>query len=189
VRDNRYKIKGTYSKYSSNGKPLELSKSNDKYYSYVLGYNNQYVIAQVENAAQNQIFHTSFESDGTPGTSRSGRKYKNSGSYTIPFTPPADGMTYVMSYWYWSSNQWIFSDEIPFNQTINIGSRLDDIRVYPLGSAMTTYAYDPGVGITSVTDSNNKFTTYEYDGSGRLKLIKDNNGNIVKSFVYHYRAN
>lgn len=186
--DRYYKLKGTYSKYSLNGKLLELSKANDKVISYITSYNDNYVIAQVENAKQNQIFHTSFETNGTIGAAYSGEKYYNNGSFTLPFTPPPDGAIYKMSYWYWDNDKWNFSGELPFQTVINNGTRIDEVRVYPVGAIMTTYTYRPGVGITSVTDSNNVTMFYEYDAQNRLKSIKDNNRHIIKTFEYHNKG-
>lgn len=57
----------------------------------------------------------------------------------------------------------------------------------PTGSFVTTYTYKPLIGITSQTDPNGQTTYYEYDDSGRLKCIKDNNGNILKTYEYHYQ--
>jgi hypothetical protein len=51
----------------------------------------------------------------------------------------------------------------------------------------STYTYTPLFGITSMTDSNNVSTYYEYDGFGRLRFIKDHNSMILKKFVYNYK--
>lgn len=63
----------------------------------------------------------------------------------------------------------------------------DDLRLYPSDAQMTTYTYEPLVGITSVTGPDNRTTTYEYDDFGRLKCIKDNDGNILEYYDYHYK--
>lgn len=50
----------------------------------------------------------------------------------------------------------------------------------------TRYEYKPMVGITSVTDARGIKTYYEYDKEGRLQCIKDNDGNVVSRYDYHY---
>ncbi len=56
-----------------------------------------------------------------------------------------------------------------------------------LSSALvTTYEYIPGIGMTKQTDANGVSTTYTYDTSGRLKLIKDQDGKTIKQFNYNY---
>ncbi|PWS29301.1 hypothetical protein DHW03_05650 [Pedobacter yonginense] len=52
---------------------------------------------------------------------------------------------------------------------------------------ISTYTYKPLVGMTSQTDAKGMTTYYEYDAFGRLKYVKDQNGNIVKSNDYHYK--
>jgi YD repeat-containing protein len=64
---------------------------------------------------------------------------------------------------------------------------IDELRWLPVGAQMTTYAIDPGVGITAITDPNNATTYYDYDSVGRLKLIKNDKGEIVKMSDYYYQ--
>lgn len=52
---------------------------------------------------------------------------------------------------------------------------------------ITTYTYDPLIGMTSQTDAKGMTTYYEYDEFQRLKYVKDHYGNIIKANSYHYR--
>lgn len=63
---------------------------------------------------------------------------------------------------------------------------IDELRLCPSDAQMTTYTYKPLIGMTSSTDPNGKTTYYEYDTFGRLSLVKDNDGKIIKKYDYHY---
>lgn len=65
---------------------------------------------------------------------------------------------------------------------------IDEVRLYPKGSLMTTYTYKRGVGRTSATDVTNRMTFFEYDEMGRLKFIRDHDKNVLKQNAYHYRS-
>ena len=52
---------------------------------------------------------------------------------------------------------------------------------------ITSYTYKPLVGMTSMTDPKGMTITYEYDDFGRLRLVKDQNGNTLKENTYHYK--
>jgi YD repeat-containing protein len=54
------------------------------------------------------------------------------------------------------------------------------------GASVTISTYKPLIGITSETDINGKTTFYEYDGFGRLCLVRDNNYDILKRICYNY---
>ena len=50
---------------------------------------------------------------------------------------------------------------------------------------MTSYTYDPLVGITSITDPRGQSIYYHYDEFNRLEHITDLDGNVVASNKYH----
>ncbi|MGM9475215.1 hypothetical protein ACS5PU_02250 [Pedobacter sp. GSP4] len=54
-------------------------------------------------------------------------------------------------------------------------------------SLINTFSYRPLIGISTMTDSKGMTVFYDYDNLQRLKVIKDQDGNIVKQFDYHYK--
>lgn len=67
-----------------------------------------------------------------------------------------------------------------FLAALSTDTRLKDAQV-------TTFTYDLLVGTTSQTDPKGMTTYYEYDNFQRLKSVKDQDGNIIKSHDYHYK--
>lgn len=51
---------------------------------------------------------------------------------------------------------------------------------------VTTYTYDPLIGITSVTDPRGVTTYYSYDTSNHLLNIKNDDDNVLNEYKYHY---
>jgi YD repeat-containing protein len=66
------------------------------------------------------------------------------------------------------------------------GVTIDDLRLFPSNSQMTTYTYDQLKGVTAITDPNHAVTYYDFDAFGRLKAIKDLKQNILKMYDYNY---
>lgn len=50
---------------------------------------------------------------------------------------------------------------------------------------VTTYTYDPLVGITSITPPDGIREIYKYDSNGKLKMVVDVNGNILNEYKYN----
>jgi YD repeat-containing protein len=71
-----------------------------------------------------------------------------------------------------------------------IQSQLSSLRSTFANSKVliTTLTYTPLLGVTSETDPSGKTVYYEYDGFGRLRRIKDRDGNILKVFDYKYQT-
>lgn len=61
---------------------------------------------------------------------------------------------------------------------------IDELRLYPANAAMKTYTYNKMIGVSSTCDEHNMIDKYEYDDLGRLILIRDEKGNIVKKINY-----
>ncbi len=54
------------------------------------------------------------------------------------------------------------------------------------GALISTYMYIPHTGIAMETDPRGRNTTYTYDNIGRLILVKDHDGNVLKKICYNY---
>lgn len=66
---------------------------------------------------------------------------------------------------------------------------LDNIRNHTNleNTMVTTYTYDPLIGITSITNPKGYTMYYEYDDFNRLKQVKDQDGNILNQNEYNYK--
>lgn len=110
---------------------------------------------------------------------------------------------YVVSYWsktpqtvngtnptYQKSgrNGWIYYEHkiIGTSVVVNLNGYIDELRLYPASAQMTTYAYEPLIGIKNCCDINSRISTYEYDGLGKVLAIRDEKDNILKRFCYSY---
>lgn len=69
-----------------------------------------------------------------------------------------------------------------------LDNKLDNFRkdVRMKGYLITTYIYDPLIGLKNITYPSGIKEFYFYDNKNRLILIKDNENNIVKNYNYHY---
>lgn len=68
---------------------------------------------------------------------------------------------------------------------------LDELSNVSVGLAnnvaqVSLFTYEPGVGITSITDPSGKVMHYEYDHYNRLAYIRDQDNNILKRVCYSY---
>jgi len=52
---------------------------------------------------------------------------------------------------------------------------------------ITTYTYNPMIGMSTETNPNGVVTYYNYDSFNLLKNIRDNTSNLIKTFDYHYK--
>lgn len=83
-----------------------------------------------------------------------------------------------------------------FSESGQVGDIIADINFVKssLGSLykdknclITIYTYKPLVGVTSMTNPLEATIFFEYDLSGRLQYIKDNNGKVIEHYKYHFK--
>jgi YD repeat-containing protein len=118
--------------------------------------------------------------------------------------------SYIVSYWIKAStpltiagtvagypvqgktiNGWTYFEHKITGQTkitVSGTASIDELRLYPSNAQMTTYTFAPLVGMTYQCDVNNRVTRYDYDAFKRLKDIRDQDGNITKTYQYHYQG-
>ncbi|MNZ97578.1 hypothetical protein D3C78_1168210 [compost metagenome] len=105
----------------------------------------------------------------------------------MSFTKP-NSRTYTIGWFELEGNLWKYKEETyTGTKTFLASAYVDDIRIFPSDAQITTYTYEPLVGMTSSTDAKGQTTYYVYDGFQRLKWIKDQEGNILKTTDYHYQ--
>lgn len=71
----------------------------------------------------------------------------------------------------------------------NLRTALNNIRnnANMVNSQVTTFTYDPLIGVTSITDPRGQTIYYEYDDFNRLEFVKDADGNLLKEYKYNYK--
>ncbi|HEX7846590.1 MAG TPA: hypothetical protein VF476_12385, partial [Chitinophagaceae bacterium] len=177
--------------YDSKDNLLAQKKTDDITNSYIWGYDGLYPIASVINAASSNVYHTSFEdSDGnsSAGDSKTGRKSRT-GGFSKNLTGLTNG-TYTLSYWQ-KSGSWNFQTSTVTVSTgsysLSLSGQIDEVRFYPTTAQMVTYTYEPLIGVSTECDINNRIVYYEYDGFGRLRMVKDQDKNIIKVLEYKHK--
>lgn len=177
-----------YIHYDTLGNVLELAKDSSEHITYIWGYKKQIPIAKITNAAVNEVFCTSFEEiDGTSDAGAKTGGKSHSGNYSVTFTLP-NAKNYRLSYWEWNGSKWEYH-EVPYtgSTTITTSYKIDELRIFPEDGQVITYTHEPLQGITSICDVRNMVAYYEYDALNRLKLIRDEEGKILKLYDYKYR--
>lgn len=199
LSDTRYKKKIEFT-YDASGRVVKQQLTDHSPVSYLWAYpaltgsgsavrGNTYPVAEIKNASPDSVFYTSFEDvTGVLDAFFTGYKAKPD-SFKIKRTFQG---TYTLTYWKKTTdNPWQLITETltdPSDYIIQAaGSYIDEVRLYPAGAQLTTYAYSPGVGLRHINDANNKITLYEYDQMGRLQTIKDHNGNLLNTYQYHVK--
>jgi len=203
--------------YDAAGNMLEQQKVHDIKSAYLWAHNQTYPIAEVTNADYGSVSYSSFEATETGnwdyGSSGiittyqgiTGNKAYLLSNGNIQRTGLISGTSYILTYWkndaaggsvsaggtaLMTKNGWtLYQTTITgvTSVTLSGSAVIDELRLYPVNAQMTTYTYDPLIGMTSQCDANNRIAYYEYDAFGRLLRIRDMDKNILKTFEYKYK--
>ena len=189
-----YKTKGSdaperymkFFNYDLKSNPLAVSLYGGINKAYQWGYQGRYLTAEVKNVSEGAFFYEDFEEIESQGLPHTGKSY-HEGDYQITWVVP-NSRHYVVSYWYRDGNTWKYSSPQPYTGPMNLtqGDAYDDIRIHPDDAEMTTYTYEPLIGMTSETDASGHTLFYKYDSAGRLSAILDQDGFIIETYCYNY---
>lgn len=147
-------------------------------------------------SVRRKAFYTSFEhwqNNQIRSVSKTGSQSLE-GMFSLPL--PSQAGTYKLSYWHapvGTTPVWQYHEEIvqqttggPATKVLgNAGQLLDEVRLHPARAVMETKTFESLKGATSGMDANGLQITYEYDESGRIKLVRNNKGDIIKVYEYH----
>ncbi|KDN55706.1 RHS repeat domain-containing protein [Flavobacterium seoulense] len=148
-----------YNSYDNKGNITSVSKINDVETIYIWGYNEQYPIAKIENATYSQVSSkvANLQLKSNQDNDRAVDIINSNGSIN------------------YQGNEGV------------LRSALADLRDFLSDAMVTTYTYDPLIGITSMTDPKGYTIYYEYDSFNRLKQVKNQDGKILSANNYHYK--
>ncbi|CAL2080934.1 RHS repeat domain-containing protein [Tenacibaculum sp. 190524A05c] len=177
-----------------------LSKQNTTYRDYGFGYylpeNMQ--SSKGSNALKTRVVYHSYDTKGNPtevskkdGTSvvyiwgyhqtKPIAKIEGAKLSDIPFST-------IVNLQSLSDNDYdLRSDSATKEESLR--SALNNLRNLTVlkDAQVTTFTYDPHVGVTSITDPRGETLYYQYDEFNRLELIKNSDGHIVKEHQYNYK--
>lgn len=159
--DNIQQTDVTYDKYDNKGNLLQYTTSDGVPVSFIWGYFNTYPIVKVVGLSYDTLMSEVFGWVANPEAN--------------------DAPQFVLD---------SYAPVTPISQQ-NILNSLDNFRKhsYLKNYHITTYTYDPLVGITSITPPSGIREVYLYDSANRLKEIRQDNstGKLLKEYKYNYK--
>jgi hypothetical protein len=142
---------------------------------------------------RNTILCTSFEENGAVDANPITGAKIWFGTFSVPM-PTVIG-DYKLTYWERANNSWVFREETIAVTTSNQPDRvignsntfLDELRFYPVNAQVRTFTFDPLRGLTSKMDQKSLVERFELDDWGRLTVVRDEQSQILKQFIYNYK--
>lgn len=144
-KDSRLKEKSEYVRFDTNGNFLESKNTDDIPTSYIWGYNNRFVAAQVTGMTYAQI-------ESLIGAS------------TLSSVNQSTDANYLIE-------------------------KIQQIRDTCNDCQVTNYTYENIHNkVNAIIDLNGVATYYEYDYAGRLSVVKDDTGAVLKEYRYNLKV-
>ena len=210
--DSKYTLEEEITKFVDN-RIAEVKNRRNAFVTYYWD-NFGRISASVLNSLSTDVVFNSFETTGKgnliyTGTPVAGNAF--TGAYSYPLSGnniQSSGLSvnksYMVSYWSESGaknvngfpavtkhvlGNWTCYEHIvnlTTGQIIIQGNGLvDELRIYPVNSQMTSFIYGFQKELVAQVDINNIPTYYEYDGFQRLIHIKDKQKHILQKFEYN----
>lgn len=197
IHDSRYRNAVKFNSYDNSSNLLQYTAGSNPPVSIFWDKEGIYPIAKIINSTYalqsgnevKEFYFQNFEEDAAASAikAHTGKKCNYNRSFIVNFTKP-NARKYLLTWFQWNGSSWVFNKETyTGNKTFSSSEYVDDIRVFPEDAELTTYTYEPLVGVTSMTDPKGQTTFYQYDTYNRLQVIRDQDNNIVKTYQYNYK--
>ena len=162
-RDNHYAVDPNLTlSYNGDGKIKEFIKRDGIPVSYYRAYHKNYPVVKAVNVHYDDLKQAISQAD------KSG--YNN----LDEFLHSLDFFRYNLELDEEACNRW--------------ARFVEDVQAaFPHGR-ISFFTFRPMIGNTSRTTPNGKTTYFNYDGMGRLRVVKDHAGNIVRKMDYRYKS-
>jgi len=161
----------TYHNYDNKGNPTELSKANATHIVYLWGYNKTQPIAKIENATFEQVTSAITTLPSAYNTLEKIQELSNVDSDRKVDVIKADGSITKVG------------KEGDLREALRALRNHDNLSE----TQITSYTYDPLIGVTSITDPRGNVMYYHYDEFNRLQFVKDKDGYILSQNEYYYK--
>ncbi|CAD7805304.1 hypothetical protein CHRY9390_01347 [Chryseobacterium aquaeductus] len=156
-QSNTLSTEVTYDLYDNKGNLLQYTTKEGLPTTFIWGYNQTKPIAKIEGATYAQVMSALGLASGS--------------------------QDYLSSQIYIKSNADIDqSTEEDLIAELDVFRKKSTLANYQI----STYTYNPLIGVTTITPPSGIRSLYKYDPANRLESIVDLNGKIVKDYTYNY---
>jgi hypothetical protein len=217
TKDTHYEKRMTF-QYDADGNLSSRQNTSGPIVNYLWDYDNTYPVAEVSNSLQGDMAYTSFEAENTGNwtiasaarditKAITGTRSYSLASGNISKSGLTTTKSHIVSYWSKAGsatvngatasvgpirNGWTYFEHVLATGAVTVivsGSMvIDELRLLPFDAQMTTLTHLPLIGTSSISDAKNQTKSYNYDSFQRLGNIKNQDGDLLKSFQYNYTS-
>lgn len=159
ILDNTPSTEISFNLYDDKGNLLQYTTKDGIPVTMIWGYNQTQLIAKIEGITYADL------------ASKLGFANTNTGYKTLPIVTASDADT---------NDAYETQTFIPQLDAFRQNTLLKDYQI-------STYTYDPQIGVKSITPPSGIRENYLYDSANRLEKIVDVNGKVLKEFKYNYK--